>query len=98
MLLGPVALMTASGATVENDRLKHWARQSFALDQMGRLALCGGFFCLVKSPGKLLEDVDHLLVRNLAEITVVGANGAEKLVILEASHRDHFALNQLFLG
>ena len=78
MLLGPVALMTASGATVENDRLKHWARESFDLDQMGRL--------VVKSPGKLLKDVDHLLVRNLAKISVISTDGAEKLVVFEADN------------
>jgi hypothetical protein len=78
--------MTASAANVENDKLKHWARESFDLDQMGRLALCGGFFCLVKSPRKLLEDVDHLLVRNLAEISVISTDGAEKLVVFEADN------------
>jgi len=63
----------------ENDELKHWARES------GRLSLCGGFFCLVKSPGKLLED-DHLLVRNLAEISGISTDGAEKLVVFEADN------------
>src|SRR5215471_8870438 len=53
---------------------------------MGRFALCGGFFCLVKSPGKLLEDVDHLLVRNLAETSVIKTDGAEKLVVFEADN------------
>jgi len=43
------------------------------------MVLCGGFFCPVKSPGKLLEDVDHLLVRNLAETPVIKTDGAEKL-------------------
>jgi hypothetical protein len=45
-----------------------------------------GFFCLVKSPGKLLEDVDHLLVRNLAEISGISTDGAEKLVVFEADN------------
>src|SRR5215471_14836057 len=53
---------------------------------MGRFALCGGFFCLVKSPGKLLEDVDHLLVRNLAETSVIKTDGAEKRVVFEADN------------
>src|SRR6516165_5170703 len=53
---------------------------------MGRFASCGGFFCLVKPPGKLLEDVDHLLVRNLAEISVIKTDGAEKRVVFEADN------------
>ena len=49
------------------------------------MVLCGGFFCPVKSPGKLLED-DHLLVRNLAEISGISTDGAEKLVVFEADN------------
>ena len=41
---------------------------------------------MVKSPGKLLEDVDHLLVRNLAKISVISTDGAEKFVVFEADN------------